>query len=137
VYIPPLVVHGFRNANDAEVRYLNFHAPGQGFADYMRGLSDFDQADPPEDGGRPASEASLATGDGVLCDADEIQVAVLTDAHDTHVHADHVESLYVLEGELVVNETRAGGGTWVQIPAGLPHAVSGSARYLHVHTPRG
>jgi quercetin dioxygenase-like cupin family protein len=137
VYIPPLVVHGFRNGNDAEVRYLNFHAPGQGFADYMRGLSDFDQDDPPEDGGRPASEASLAGGDGVLSEADEIRVSVLSDTHDTHVHAEHVESLYVLEGELVVNETRAGGGTWLQIPAGLRHAVSGSARYLHVHTPQG
>src|SRR5688500_14316737 len=27
VVAPPLVVHGFRNAADAEMRYLNFHAP--------------------------------------------------------------------------------------------------------------
>jgi mannose-6-phosphate isomerase-like protein (cupin superfamily) len=26
--VPPLVVHGFRNGSDAELRYLNFHAPG-------------------------------------------------------------------------------------------------------------
>ena len=26
---PPLVVHGFRNASDGEMRYLNFHAPGR------------------------------------------------------------------------------------------------------------
>src|SRR3954449_6754503 len=32
VRVPPLVVHGFRNGSSAEVRYLNFHAPGQGFA---------------------------------------------------------------------------------------------------------
>src|SRR3954447_5392703 len=25
----PLVVHGFRNASDADVRYLNLHAPGE------------------------------------------------------------------------------------------------------------
>src|SRR3954452_16371900 len=31
VRVPPLVVHGFRNAGDVEVRYLNFHAPGEGF----------------------------------------------------------------------------------------------------------
>src|SRR4051812_41844645 len=48
VRVPPLVVHGFRNAAAAEVRYLNVHAPGQGFATYMRGLRerrrvDFDQ----------------------------------------------------------------------------------------------
>src|SRR5918992_1559992 len=29
VHIPPLVVHGFRNGSDAEMRYLNFHAPGE------------------------------------------------------------------------------------------------------------
>src|SRR3954469_17005339 len=38
VRVPPLVVHGFRNASDEDMRYLNFHAPGSGFADYMRGL---------------------------------------------------------------------------------------------------
>ena len=75
VWIPPLVVHGFRNGSDAEVRYLNFHAPGEGFADYMRGLSDFDQDDPPEDGGRPASDATITAGGGVLCEREEIAVA--------------------------------------------------------------
>src|SRR3954449_5490221 len=61
--VPPLVIHGFRNGSDeAEVRYLNFHAPGTGFADYMRGLRDgrtlsYDQEDPPADGERPATEA--------------------------------------------------------------------------------
>jgi quercetin dioxygenase-like cupin family protein len=134
VYIPPLVVHGFRNGADAEVRYLNFHAPGQGFADYMRGLRDFDQDDPPPDGGRPASEAQLTAGDGVLCDADEIGIAVLTDT-SPETRVDYVRSLYVLEGELNVNDTRAAAGTWLQIPPGLPHEVSGSARYLDIHTP--
>ena len=60
--VPPLVVHGFRNGADAEVRYLNFHAPGQRFAEYLRAMRDgrsftYDQHPPPEDGGRPASEA--------------------------------------------------------------------------------
>ena len=50
--VPPLVVHGFRNASDADARYLNFHAPGRRFADYMRGLRDgrpftYDQEPPP------------------------------------------------------------------------------------------
>ena len=138
VRIPPLVVHGFRNGSDAEVRYLNFHAPGQGFADYMRGLSDFDQRDPPADGGRPASEAKITSGDGVLCEADEIAVAV-HGGKDSEATGDGVASRYVLEGELVVTadgrEVRAGEGTWLQVPAGVPHAVSGSARYLEVHTP--
>lgn len=129
VHIPPLVVHGFRNGSDAELRYLNFHAPGQGFADYMRGLSDFDQADPPADGGRPVSEVTIGNG----IERSEIAVAARTDASEG-VH-DGVLSLYVLEGELVVNDTRAAEGTWLQIPPGLPHAISGSARHLVVETP--
>jgi mannose-6-phosphate isomerase-like protein (cupin superfamily) len=124
VRIPPLVVHGFRNGGDAEVRYLNFHAPGQGFADYMRGLSDFDQAEPPADGGRPVSEVAIASGDGVLCDAGEIAVAVLGDDEE-RTHAEHVTSLYVLEGEAA--------GTWLQVPPGEAHRVGG--RRLEVRTP--
>jgi mannose-6-phosphate isomerase-like protein (cupin superfamily) len=64
ITIPPLVVHGFRNASDEDVRYLNLHAPGTGFADYMRGLRDgvkvpFDQEDPPPEGTRPASDIAF------------------------------------------------------------------------------
>jgi quercetin dioxygenase-like cupin family protein len=139
VRIPPLVVHGFRNGGDAEVRYLNFHVPGEGFADYMRGLSDFDQDEPPPDGGRPASEAPITSGGGVLCDVEEIAVAELTGSSGAHVHREHVESLCVLEGELELavggREIRAGAGTWLQIPAGVPHAVAAAGRYLDVHTP--
>jgi quercetin dioxygenase-like cupin family protein len=137
--VPPLVVHGFRNGSDSEVRYLNFHVPGEGFADYMRGLSDFDQDEPPPDGGRPASEAPITSGGGVLCDVEEIAVAELTGASGAHVHREHVESLCVLEGELELavggREIRAGAGTWLQIPAGVPHAVAAAGRYLDVHTP--
>ncbi len=32
IRVPSDVVHGFRNASDAELRFLNFHAPGMGFA---------------------------------------------------------------------------------------------------------
>jgi mannose-6-phosphate isomerase-like protein (cupin superfamily) len=71
--IPPLVVHGFRNASDADVRYLNLHAPGTGFADYMRGLRDgrrvaFDQEPPPPDGTRPASDITLAATERIEID---------------------------------------------------------------------
>ncbi len=52
VVFPPGVVHGFDNDSDAHTRALNFHMPSFGFADYMRGRNpDFDQFDPPEDGG--------------------------------------------------------------------------------------
>src|SRR5215211_7921718 len=66
--VPPLVVHGFRNASDADVRYLNFHAPGQGFAEYLRAMRDrrpvaFDQHPPPPDGGRSPADAAVGTGE--------------------------------------------------------------------------
>jgi mannose-6-phosphate isomerase-like protein (cupin superfamily) len=64
VRVPPLVVHGYRNASEADVRFLNCHAPGSGFADYLRRLRDgrphdFDQEPPPADGGRPPDDASV------------------------------------------------------------------------------
>src|SRR3954471_15874300 len=63
--VPPLVVHGFRNASDADVRYLTPPARGGGFADSLRALRDgrdlvYDQEPPPADGGRPSSAAGVA-----------------------------------------------------------------------------
>jgi mannose-6-phosphate isomerase-like protein (cupin superfamily) len=138
--VPPLVVHGFRNASDADVRYLNFHVPGSGFADYMRGLRDkrrvaFDQQEPPADGGRPPSEAEI--GDGA--DVDAIRVVELRESTPAHVHRHAVESLYVLDGAIDVTvrdrELRAEAGTWVQVPPGFEHAVRADGRYLRIHTP--
>ncbi|MBD0348414.1 MAG: cupin domain-containing protein, partial [Thermoleophilia bacterium] len=118
--VPPLVVHGFRNGSDAEVRYLNFHAPGQGFADFLRALRDgrrfaYDQHPPPADGGRPPSDAVVG-GDGFVADRPALQVALLADVEEIgiaemwseprgpspppHLHRRHVESFYVLEGEM-------------------------------------
>jgi mannose-6-phosphate isomerase-like protein (cupin superfamily) len=151
--VPPNVVHGFRNGSDAEVRYLNLHAPGQGFADFLRGLRDsravsYDQHEPPENGGRPTSEAVIGGGEagkGVVTHANEADLAVVEwlDGHyyDTHVHRRHVEALYVLEGELALmlgdRELLAPGGTWVTIPPGVPHACVGDARFLELHAPGG
>jgi len=149
--VPPLVVHGFRNGSDADVRYLNFHAPGRSFAEYLRALRDgrsfsYDQEPPPADGGRPATEAVVG-GDGpVVADVEEIGISELCgDAGEAppppHVHRRHVESIYVLEGELAITagdrELRAGAGSWAQVPPGVPHTVSISApaRFLDVHTP--
>ena len=59
---PPGVAHTFSNRSDREVSFLNVHAPGMRFAEYLRGLRagrpdiDFDQREPPPDGGRPASD---------------------------------------------------------------------------------
>jgi quercetin dioxygenase-like cupin family protein len=158
---PPLVVHGFRNASDAELRYLNFHAPGVGFADYLRGLRDsralsFDQHPPPPDGGRPRTEAVVG-GAGSEPELPGLRVALLTDideigiseawseprspAPPPHLHRRHVESFYVLEGEMTFTaggrQLRAETGSWVQVPPGVPHTFAfsqnSSVRFLNVH----
>ena len=146
VRVPPLVVHGFRNGSDAELRYLNFHAPGLGFADYMRAIRDgrtlsYDQEPPPPDGGRPAADAVV----GGVVDVEEIGIAETRSDRGSpsppHVHRRHVESFYVLEGELALTagdrELRAQAGSWVRVPPGVPHAVSSPdpVRYLDVHAP--
>lgn len=161
--VPPLVVHGFRNGSDAEVRYLNLHAPGQRFADYLRAMRDgrsftYDQHEPPEDGGRPTNEAVVGATEHVaerpglhvelLADVDELAISEnrcdpAAEPDPRHVHRRHVESVYVLEGELTFTldgrELTATAGTWVQIPAGVAHeyACSGhdGARFLELHTP--
>ena len=80
VVAPPLVVHAFRNASPTEeVRYLNFHAPNGGFADYLRGITPgFDSEDPPANGGRPVEEALIVPADvgPLLIDRDEIRIEV-------------------------------------------------------------
>jgi len=80
VVAPVLVVHAFRNASSTEeLRYLNFHAPGGGFADYLRGVTPgFDSEDPPADGGRPVSEALIVPpGAGpILVEREEIRIEV-------------------------------------------------------------
>jgi quercetin dioxygenase-like cupin family protein len=57
--IPPEVIHAFGNPADEPGRYLNFHAPGCGFGDYLRGdKPDFDQEyDVPPGSGRPTTTA--------------------------------------------------------------------------------
>jgi quercetin dioxygenase-like cupin family protein len=59
-----------------------------------------------------------------------------------HVHPEADETVYVIEGELIVHvagkETRVGAGGITYTPRGTPHAflvVSGSARILTWQTP--
>jgi uncharacterized cupin superfamily protein len=161
--VPPLVVHGFRNGSDAELRYLNFHAPGVGFADYLRALRDgrtvsFDQHPPPPDGGRPRTEAVVG-GDGFVSERPGLRVELLTDIEEVgiseawsepgspspppHLHRRHVESFYVLDGEMTFTaggrELRAEAGSWVQVLPGVSHTFAfpgdRSVRFLNVHTP--
>jgi quercetin dioxygenase-like cupin family protein len=160
--VPPLVVHGFRNASDADMRFLNFHAPGQQFVEYLRAVRDrrrfgYDQYDPPEDGGRSPDEAAIgeelfaADRPGLtvklLADVDAIGISeTVSDAGSpsppAHLHRRHVESFYVLEGELTFTvagrRLRATAGSWVQVPPGVPHTFAfsdGETRFLNLHTP--
>jgi mannose-6-phosphate isomerase-like protein (cupin superfamily) len=61
VAVPPNLVHSFVNAGSEEARWLNFHAPDTGFAQYLREGGAYDQFDPPEDGGLPVSELVVAS----------------------------------------------------------------------------
>ena len=163
VRVPPNVVHGFRNSSDADMRFLNFHAPGQQFVDYLRAMRDrrrfsYDQYDPPEDGGRPTSEAAIGE-ELFVADRPGLRMTLLADVEaigisesvsepggpsaPMHLHPRHVESFYVFEGELTFTangrELRATAGSWVQVPPGVPHtfAFTGEepTRFLNLHTP--
>ncbi len=160
--IPPLVVHGFRNASAADVRYLNLHAPGRGFADYMRALRDgrtgaYDQHTPPPDGGRAPADAVFA-GDGPEADEPGMRAVLLADVEEITVARVELEPrasppphtpgrttwFYVLGGELAIaiGETglQAPRGTWAQIPAGVAHSLSTAGseptRFLTLHAAR-
>jgi mannose-6-phosphate isomerase-like protein (cupin superfamily) len=99
VVAPPLVVHAFRNGSATEeVRYLNFHAPGGGFADYLRGRTPgFDSEDPPADGGRPVADAVVVPPGtrGVLVDRDEIRIEA---RDEPGPRSGGLTCLYALEG---------------------------------------
>jgi quercetin dioxygenase-like cupin family protein len=162
VRVPPLVVHGFRNASDADVAYLNFHAPGRGFADFMRARHAgrefaYDQHPPPDDGGRSPSEAVIG-GEAAVAEDAGLRTARLADVEEiaiTETRAEpgaaprrsepdsrRVVSIYVLEGETSVTvgdrELRARAGSWVQVPPGIPHTLAltdqGPARFLELRT---
>lgn len=97
-FAPPFLVHGFRNAGDGELRYLNFHAPSAGFADYLRGRNpDFDQWEPAADGGLPVTEAIVAPpgSSGLLVERDEIRIEVLDERGPAS--PERLTCLYALE----------------------------------------
>lgn len=169
VAAPPGVVHTFRNASSAEATFLNFHAPSMGFADMLRARRDgreedaerFDQSEPPPDGGRPVSAAVVSRPEGgEVFDRENRAIAIKSDLPqisafdiafdpefvvDPHRHDDHVDSFYVLAGEVdfTIGEdvVRAAASTWFSAPPGTRHGFRnpgpGRARVLNVHTPDG
>jgi quercetin dioxygenase-like cupin family protein len=149
--MPPLVVHGFRNGSDDDVRYLNLHAPGEGFAGYMRSIRDghrrtYDQHEPPADGGRDASEAVFRAGTGMLADIAEIAVTQTgieggRPLPPAAAEPGRLVAVFVLEGELVVTASeraeRAPAGAWVQVAPGVAVTATEPARVLEIRAPGG
>jgi quercetin dioxygenase-like cupin family protein len=163
VSAPPEVVHGFRSTSRA--RFLNFHTPEGGFADNLRARNrgepgGFDSVDAPPGSGKPPTEAVyLRPGEGerlvannraatIKVGRDELALIEFAlepgfEGPDPHAHDDHVDSFYVLEGEvdfLVEDEwVCLGAGSFVAAPIGLRHAFGTNdgqrARLLNIHAP--
>jgi quercetin dioxygenase-like cupin family protein len=136
---PPDLVHSFRNEGPGRARFLNFHAPSEGFHDYLRGsyacddVSWFDQHDPPPDGGRPFSDAVvLGPGDDKRTDLERMlafaESTISPGAFDRHPAVPAVHGLYVLDGTLTISvsddERDVVPGSFVCVPAGVEHALS-------------
>jgi mannose-6-phosphate isomerase-like protein (cupin superfamily) len=66
---------------------------------------------------------------------------------DPHIHREHVDSFFVLEGELAfvvgpqLEEVRAPAGTWVSVPQDVVHTFANEsgarALFLNYHSPSG
>jgi mannose-6-phosphate isomerase-like protein (cupin superfamily) len=131
VLVPAGVVHTFANESADDARFLNIHAPGMGFGDYLRAMRDgrdedaarFDSFDPPGDGGRPASDVVVrGPADGETIAVGPARATFKADGADgegtfslsdtrlppgyqgppLHHHETYVDSFYVLEGTLTV-----------------------------------
>jgi len=159
---PPEVVHGFRSTT--ATRFLNFHTPDGDFAEHLRARDrgepgGFDSVDVEPGSGRLPTEAVLLQpGEGERLEG-ETRVATIKAGRDElslvefelepsfdgpppHTHDDHVDSFYVLEGEvefLMDGETvQLGPGSFVAAPPGVEHTfTSGPARsrLLNIHAP--
>jgi quercetin dioxygenase-like cupin family protein len=146
VFAPPGTVHAFTNRTPA--RFLNIHAPETGFVEYMRAVDRGDDVDPAdydvhEVGDDEERADAVVSRPGV----DLLSVTVMDIVRDwegvaPHVHDDHLDSFYVLEGEidfLLGGERRRGvAGTLVAFPPGVEHGVApptGPVRLLNMHAP--
>jgi quercetin dioxygenase-like cupin family protein len=163
VSAPPEVVHGFRSTSRS--RFLNFHTPDGGFAENLRARDrgepgGFDSVDaPPGSGKEPTEAVFLRPGEGERLESKgrvahikvgrgelaliEFEIGPGFEGPDPHSHDDHVDSFYVLDGEvdfLVGDEwIRLGAGSFVAAPIGFRHAFANrdgqSARLLNIHAP--
>ena len=156
---PPNVVHTFRNASDATVVFLNIHAPSMGFAEMLRAArdgraadeADFDQFEPPADGGRPLSDAEFrGRGEGQSIRIGENSAVLKAQGPEgffslaeltlepgfrgaaQHRHRALVDGFYVIEGTLSLQLADgwldAGPGAFGLIPEGHPHTFAAKSK---------
>jgi mannose-6-phosphate isomerase-like protein (cupin superfamily) len=172
VAAPPGVVHTFRNDGAARSRLLNIHAPSERFHDHLREVRDgirsdwFDQEDPPEDGGRPLSDAVVqGPGEGELIEVARSSLLIKGTAEGTdgqvflsdstvqagfpgpppHVHRELHDLFYVLDGTLTLRDgdesVAASPGTFACFPPGAVHTFANESdepvRFLNFNTPAG
>ena len=130
VRVPPMVVHGFRNASDADVtlpelpRARAWSSPNTCARSATAASSPTTSSTRPPRGCDRRSQAVIGEP---VAHVPEIEVEeVRHRAGRTARIARSVVSLYVLEGEAA--------GTWVQIPPGTTHPRL-QGRHLEIHTP--
>ncbi|HEV7847418.1 MAG TPA: cupin domain-containing protein [Thermoleophilaceae bacterium] len=150
IVIPPRVIHRYEHETTEQAAFLNIHAPGMRFADYLFGERPPEDADnifdPPEEEGRPASDAitlAFAEDGEVVTDRAERTIRILAalpelcltwtryvpgeEGPGPHIHREHVDAFFILSGELDfglgpdVERVTAGPGTFVLAPPELVH----------------
>jgi mannose-6-phosphate isomerase-like protein (cupin superfamily) len=149
VVLPQFVIHRYEHETTEQGAFLNFHAPGSGFVEYLFGQAAPESGDnildPPEDEARPGSEAIVlpfAEQGEVVTDKPERTIRILADLPELcmtwtryvegeegpgpHIHKEHVDAFFILTGELnfglgpEVERVKAPAGTFVLAP---PHVV--------------
>jgi quercetin dioxygenase-like cupin family protein len=162
VAVPPGIVHGFTNAGPGRARYLNIHAPDGKFIEYLRHAvagkkfewDSYDVDEPsgpadaqisgPDEGERLSRREGLANT--IKAETTELSLFVLEfderwEGVDPHSHDDHIDSFYVLDGEvefLAGDDTvRLGAGSYFAAPIGVTHGFRpvGRARLFNLHAP--
>ena len=164
IFAPPDLVHGY---SDGPARFLNIHAPGMRFADRLRGKEiEFDQHEPPDDGGRPASDGILlADGEGDWIELGGARACVKvpggagigslgvilfelpagSPGPPPHIHEGMTDSFYVLSGtpqiRLGDELLDAPPDSYAYTPPGVVHTISNPgaepARFLGITAPGG
>jgi quercetin dioxygenase-like cupin family protein len=161
VAVPPGIVHGFTNPGPGPARYLNIHAPDGDFIEYLRhavrgedyAWDNIEVDEPygpagalvagPDEGERLERRLGLNT---IKAATFHLSLFVLEfddrwEGVDLHSHDDHVDSFYVLKGEVDFragdDTVRLGAGGYFAAPIGTTHGFrpAGPMRLLNLHAP--